>query len=71
MKCKNCSNEMKLGYIQSRNIICWCEKPSLVAAIPQLVRNRIYLTPEMSGALKGDVVEAYLCDKCREVVIKY
>lgn len=72
MKCKNCGEEMVLGYIKCRDGICWCEKPSPVTAIPSLGKNSIPLGNNEGNLLSaGTVVEAYRCEKCRDITIHY
>ena len=71
MKCRNCNNEMTLGYIQCRDGICWAEKPSKIASIPELGKNTVRLGKRTVGVFKGTEVEAYHCEKCEEILIKY
>ena len=68
MVCSYCNNEMEVGVIQSPNEISWSKKKRLFARA-ELYKDSIVLA-EWSF-VKGSSVEAYLCRKCKKIVIEF
>ncbi len=70
MKCPYCGEEMRLGYIQSRDRVAWDEKKKMVTAFSPTKTATVDLATE--GSLFGGVsAEAYLCVDCKKVIIDY
>ncbi len=66
MKCTKCNNEMELGYIQCRDGVYWSKNKRLLSAV--------CLSPDaipLSGVFEGGTVEAYNCQTCKQIIIKY
>lgn len=65
MICPFCGKEMKKGYIQSREGVFWTEKKHMFGAIAVFGfdRDAIDLNP------KEGYVNAFMCEKCRKVII--
>ena len=61
MKCPYCSNEMKKGFLQSRDGLGWSQKKRIIAAFSELFADQPL----------GKTVVAYLCGDCQKIVIDY
>ena len=70
MKCPYCNGEMKLGYIQCRDGVIWDTKKRMVAALPSLRNDSVYLGSG-DGPFSGSSALAYNCEECKKIVIDY
>lgn len=68
MICPYCNEEMEKGVIQSPQEISWSKKRRLVAG--SVINDDTVVLSEFSF-LKGSIVDAFLCRKCKYVIIKY
>lgn len=68
MICPYCNEEMEKGVIQSPQEISWSKKRRLVAG--SVINDDTVVLSEFSF-LKGSIVDAFLCRKCKNVIIKY
>ena len=71
MICNDCNSVMKEGYIQSRDGIYWDSKIRTIAALGSISSTAIRLFNDDGGAYSGNKTKAYLCEKCKKVVIFY
>ena len=71
MKCNNCGREMTLGYIQCRDGVYWNANKKRIAAIAGGGKGSILLSGLSEGPFAGSSAEAYKCDNCKIVMIKY
>ena len=70
MKCPYCGKEMVLGYIQGRDDVVWSERKRMVAALPSMNSNAIYLGENAEkGPFSGTAVEAYRCVECKKLIV--
>ena len=73
MVCPYCDNEMELGLIQSPHEIAWTrgDKKHTIAAA-KFHEGSVVLSPlSIKTAIEGNAVKAYICRKCRKVIIDY
>ncbi|MBQ8517976.1 MAG: hypothetical protein IJ455_00015 [Agathobacter sp.] len=68
MICPYCNDEMELGVIQSQHEINWSNKRRFLSS--SAINDDVVVLSEFSF-LRGSVVEAYLCRKCRKVMIDF
>lgn len=72
MKCPYCGLEMEKGCVQSRDGVYWCEKKRIVPALPIGGGKTVKLNNNTGGALQDyNCAQAWLCEKCRKVIIEY
>lgn len=72
MKCPYCDEEMQIGCIQCRDGVYWCEKKRPVAAVSIGGGRKIKLMDDSyNGPFSGASTSAWLCEKCRKIVIEY
>jgi hypothetical protein len=71
--CPYCQSDMESGYIQCRDGISWSKQKRTIAAIQPLNKrkNPSVILATSSGPFVGSVAEAYICTKCKKVVIDY
>ena len=72
-RCPYCQSDMESGYIQCRGGISWSKRKRAIAAIQPLNKrkNPPIILATSSGPFAGAVAEAYICTKCKKVVIDY
>lgn len=69
MKCPYCDKEMDLGYIQSRDGVCWSPKKRVFALLSNFAKECVSLA---NGAEDSSAcVYAYKCAECKIVIIDY
>jgi hypothetical protein len=72
MKCPYCGEEMQLGCIQCRDGVYWSEKERVIAALNIGGGKSIKLNEKsIGGPFGGASAEAWLCEKCKKIVIEY
>ena len=72
MKCPYCGEEMQLGCIQCRDGVYWSEKERVIAALNIGGGKSIKLNEKsIGGPFGGASAEAWLCEKCKKIVIGY
>ena len=69
--CNECNSEMESGYVQSRDGVYWDSKVRRVAVLAGINSSAIKLSGDAEGVFSGSAAKAYLCEKCRKVVIYY
>ena len=71
--CPYCQTDMESGYMQCRDGLSWSKKKRAVAAIQPLntSKNLSIILAASSGPFVGSAVEAYICMKCKKVIIDY
>ena len=71
MKCPYCGEEMQLGCIQCRDGVYWSEKERVIAALNIGGGKSIKLNEKsIGGPFGGASAEAWLCEKCKKIVIE-
>ncbi len=65
MKCPNCGEDMKKGYIEVRDTIINLGIGILVSWMPEDEKKKILRKNSVSLKTKGD---GYYCEKCRKAV---
>lgn len=66
MKCPYCNEEMEMGYISSRDLLCWTKKKPILSALSCLQKNAMPLSLSSSSH-----IVAYNCMKCKKIIIDY
>lgn len=70
--CPYCQSEMESGYIQCRDGISWSKQKRTIAAIqPRNTRKNPSIILTASFPFSDAAVEAYVCTKCKKIVIDY
>ena len=71
-ECPYCGEEMQLGCIQCRDGVYWSEKERVIAALNIGGGKSIKLNEKsIGGPFGGASAEAWLCEKCKKIVIEY
>ncbi|MFD1205352.1 PF20097 family protein [Sporosarcina contaminans] len=68
-KCPFCEGEMKKGYIQSGTRLAWVPRVSKAIIEPSFIKDSVLLSKQSRFLVSN--VDAYLCERCKKVVLDY
>jgi len=73
MNCPFCEREMEFGYIQNRDGVYWMRSKRAISTImpPKHDREVVSLNDGKVSYFAGGSAEAWLCRKCKKVVVDY
>ncbi len=73
MNCPYCGGETEFGYIQSRDGVYWVRTKRAIsnALPPRRGRDTVPLNVGKVSYFNGGSAEAWLCRRCKKVVIDY
>lgn len=66
MKCPNCNNEIEQGFLQGMRRVAWVKNPHKVSLLPK--QGEILLE---NNTFNDFVFSAWICKKCKKIVVDY